>query len=396
MAETLEQGTTVQSGYPDFKGGVKIKSTGKEINFSKKDDEAEKNEQEVQEEQQVEEVLQDVDTSEPVVETDVETENQPEPETLNKDVQEEIKDEAEASGGEEISQLDRVESQEIDVAELTDGVFGSIDEIKEFAKLLKEDEYLKGAIDYYKTEGTLLPYLEVMNINPAEMSTVDLLRADFEAQYKGLNLSKSDLDVLFEEEVLKAYKLDESDYDERDVRIGKIRADKKANEIRQQLLEVQNKFKQPVRDEQPKVSQEEIIAERNKRRKQHSDSLASLLKDGTLSMEVADQVEPLPLKVSKDKVIGYAMDFTSFAKDYLLKDGKPDYAMLTKLTSFASDPVKFSKDLFDHGFNYGKKAIVDKELKNKPDKVGGQSPVAKNPTLDPYKANPKDFVVKRR
>jgi len=283
-----------------------------------------------------------------------------------------------------------VKPTEVNMFELSDGVFESKEEFKETAQLLKDNPELLDMLDYYKKEGNLLPYLEATQIDIEGYSDIDILQEAFKSENEEANLSKDDLLILFNDEVLSKYDLDSED--ENKVKLGKLKMARDAAEHRKKLKEYQEGLKLPtIRDgsaEDARVAEEEKAkAELSKAKNRLAFDIRKQVKDGRIEVEISEgnsvTLEFSPRKVAS--LLDKTSDLSLFSDD----EGNFDLQMMAMI----ANKGKFVKSVIDNSETGGQKKFVNKFLKNR--KTSGKSPEGKGkPDEKPTKVdvyNPKHW-----
>jgi hypothetical protein len=140
-----------------------------------------------------------------------------------------------------------------------------------------KDDFIKKAVEYYETYGTLQPYLEATSVDYDSISDLELIKAQFEKENS--DLSERARTRLFEKE-LERYNLES--YDEDDAEVGKALLMRDANRLRAKLKSEQKEFIQniqPAAQEQvQQVSPEEMEAQQAETRKAIQSGVSGVLR----------------------------------------------------------------------------------------------------------------------
>ncbi len=250
-----------------------------------------------------------------------------------------------------------------------------------------KDDFIKKAVEYYETYGTLQPYLEATSVNYDAVSDLDLVKAQFEKD--NADLSERARTRLFEKE-LEKYNLDS--YDEDDVEVGKALLMRDANKLRTRLKEEQQQFIQniqPAAQEQvQQVSPEEIELQQAETRKAIQSGISGVIKDNLIKLEANG--EGINYQVADaNKVVDYAIDSSKFLSTFA-KDGSVDWNKWTQVVAFAENPTQFISELIKHGKSLGRKAM-EAELKNVTPPTNSKEVIENSDFSSPFD-NPVDFL----
>jgi hypothetical protein len=250
-----------------------------------------------------------------------------------------------------------------------------------------KDDFIKKAVEYYETYGTLQPYLEAATVDYDSVSDLDLVKAEFDKQNS--DLSERARTKLFEKE-LEKYNLDA--YDEDDAEVGKALLMRDANKLRRNLKEEQQKFIQsiqPAAQEQvQQFSQEEIEAQQAQARATVQSGISNVVKDNLIKLEANG--EGINYQVADtSKIVDYAIDSSKFLSTFA-KDGNVDWDKWTKVVAFAENPTQFISELIKHGKSLGRKAM-ESELKNVTPPTNSKEVIENSDYSNPFD-NPVDFL----
>ena len=290
--------------------------------------------------------------------------------------------------GDEESEEDESEQtlnkEEFNVYAETDGVFESIDDLKKTSALLKENPELKGMLDYFEENGTLLPYLQATQVDVDQMSDMDVLEGKFRDEYGAHfgNLTDDQISAMFKKKVLSRYDLDSEDEGDKALAIAEMTMD--ANKLRAELKKEQQTLLLPKdRDDQ---------AERDKKEADKKKALDALknklsyqirkeIKDGKLSVKVNEDTSAM-LKVSPKKITSL-LDKTSDLSLFTDQNGKFDLQRMAILV----DTEGFMSQVQSNLKADGKSDFVKENLKKRPKKKGrkpeGQGKPKETKPLDP-------------
>lgn len=223
-----------------------------------------------------------------------------------------------------------------------------------------KDDFIKKAVEYYETYGTLKPFLEATQMDYDAIADEELLRIKFDKENS--DLSPKARERMFQKE-LEKYNLDS--YEEEDVEIGQALLKRDANKLRQSLKEEQSQFLQSIQSqnqEQNQASQEELAAQQAQLKQVAESGVKSVLKDNFI--KVAANGEGINFQVANpEKVVDFALDSTQFLSNFSKGDGSIDWDKWVKVVAFTENPDLFVGELIKHGKSLGRKAM-EAELKN--------------------------------
>lgn len=250
-----------------------------------------------------------------------------------------------------------------------------------------KDDFIKKAVEYYETYGTLQPYLEAATVDYDSVSDLDLIKAEFDKQNN--DLSERAKNKLFEKE-LEKYNLDA--YDEDDAEVGKALLMRDANKLRKNLKEEQQKFIQSIQpagqEQVQQVSPEEIEAQQAQARAAVQSGISGVINNNLIKLEANG--EGINYQVADtSKIVDYAIDSSKFLSTFA-KDGNVDWDKWTKVVAFAENPTQFISELIKHGKSLGRKAM-EAELKNVTPPTNSKEVIENSDYSNPFD-NPVDFL----
>lgn len=371
---------------------------------AKEDEEVDQHSEQEGEDQDVEDHLEDNDEDEEQRDTeqeDEEIDEEFEDDESDTDTdedgggeEEEYGDEDDEYSGEEgEEQEEEGESQnaneekiDFNAYEYTDGVFETEQDLKSHVDLLKENPELVSMLEYFREEGTLLPYLQATQIDVDSYSDIDILKMQYQSENKDSGLAEDEIDILFEDEVLSGFQFDEDMYDEEELnkrkRVAAVKLKRQADKVRKELKEEQERLKLPThRDGVEKQQSEEkaraLESEKNKLaytiRKQVS-------KENKMEIEV-EKGNSVTLKVSPKK-ISSLLEKTSDTS--LFKDDEGNFDI--KKMAILSDVDSFVKGVVNNSKAKGKQEFIQNDLKGRKPKnkaLKGQGKPKVQEKLDP-------------
>lgn len=269
---------------------------------------------------------------------------------------------------EEESETEDNPQEEFNVFEETDGVFETMDGLKEHAQLLKENPELLEMVNYYKSEGDLLPWLQATQVNVDSFSDIDVLREKFKSDNEELGLPADVLETIFEDDILSKY--DTENEDENKAKVAKARLKREAAQARKEIKEAQQEFLLPTKRD---VSEEEAAQAKENASKLESAKnklsyqIRKEIKNGEVSVPIDDKGGFIKMKASPkviDQMISTLQDVAIF------QDSKGNFDI--QKMAMVSNPKAFVSSVISSSEASGKKKFVDEKLKNR--KTKGSKP----------------------
>ena len=249
-----------------------------------------------------------------------------------------------------------------------------------------KDDFIKKAVEYYETYGTLTPYLQATSVNYDELSDVEVMKLQFDAENS--DLSQKAKEKLFAKS-LEKYNLDE--YDEEEKEIGEALLKRDANKLRTSLKEQQQQFIQSIQttQQEPKISEQEIQAQQAEARKVIESGVKSVVVDNMI--KVASTEGGINYQLDNvNNVVDYAQDSSKFLSTFVNENGNVDWNKWTQVVAFAENPTQFINELIKHGKSLGRKSM-EAELKN-PSQVKATKEVIDTADFDRPSDNPLEFL----
>jgi hypothetical protein len=251
-----------------------------------------------------------------------------------------------------------------------------------------KDDFIKKAVEYYETYGTLQPFLEATSTDYDSMSDVELLKLSFDKENS--DLSEKAKARLFERE-LEKYNLDA--YDEDEAEVGNALLQRDANKLRKSFKEEQSNFVQSIQPapreaQEPQLTEQEIAAQQEASRKIIEQGVSGVVKNNLIKISTGS--ENLNYQITDtEKVVDYALDSNKFLSSFA-KDGAIDWDKWTKVVAFAENPTLFVSELIKHGKSLGRKAM-ETELKNATPNMSSKDVMQNTEFSSPYE-NPVEFL----
>jgi hypothetical protein len=228
-----------------------------------------------------------------------------------------------------------------------------------------KDDFIKKAVDYYETYGTLQPFLEATQIDYDTVDDSQLLKMKFDKENS--DLPAKTRERLFQKE-LEKYNLDS--YEDDDIELGQALLKRDANKLRLSLKEEQTQFLQSIQpaaqEQQSEAQQEQLRAQQEQHRQLAKSGVEGALKNNYI--KVGANGEGINFQVADtNRVVDFALDSTQFLSTFAKQDGSVDWEKWVKVVAFTENPDLFVGELIKHGKSLGRKAM-EAELKNfKPD-----------------------------
>lgn len=269
-----------------------------------------------------------------------------------------------------------------DIAQVTQGQFNSVEELYTKYRELQStppqsgqeemDEFIRGAVDYYKATGDLTPYLEAKTVDYSNLDDMAVLKRSFMGQHK--HLPAETAERLFQKHLRDKYYQDPDKYSEEDVSLGKDILAAEAAQARQKLIEEQSKFKAPERQQQQTAYDYEAEMQQLRQRPE----IQNLMVNRMIPVKYGDQ--SFNFEVSDpDKLVGTAADVANFFKLFESAPGQYDLGKWMKVAAYAADPEAFEKNLITFGKNLGVDGIITNRQNPPPVEPGNPGEPAGTP-----------------
>lgn len=227
--------------------------------------------------------------------------------------------------------------------------FESIDELAEKLKSANESPFATDAVKEInefikKGEGDIGDYIKYKQTDFDNMDGLALVRMQTKEEYP--NLSNEQIENYINDH----YALDEDEYTEREVSVGKTRLAMDAEKARKQFLNRKQKlqakldepYQPPQQQEQKGPTQEEVQQFNQQVDQTLKDSLT--FQNGEFNYQLKDEVAQ---KIPKN-----------LGEMFLDKDGKTfDFKKFNKARVFANDPEGFVNAAIEHGKSLEREAI---------------------------------------
>lgn len=249
-----------------------------------------------------------------------------------------------------------------------------------------KDDFIRKAVQFYETYGTLTPYLEATSVDYDQLSDVQVMKLAFDKE--NADLSDKARERLFAKS-LEKYNLDEYDEEEKEVNEAIFRRD--VDKLRTSLKEQQQQFIQSIQttQQEPKISEQEIQAQQAEARKVIESGVKSVVVDNMI--KVASTEGGINYQLDNvNNVVDYAQDSSKFLSTFVNENGNVDWNKWTQVVAFAENPTQFINELIKHGKSLGRKSM-EAELKN-PSQVKATKEVIDTADFDRPSDNPLEFL----
>jgi len=234
-----------------------------------------------------------------------------------------------------------------------------------------KDDFIKGVVEFYEKTGDITPYLQAKTLDFTKMSDEDILRRSLREQYS--ELSDKAFDKLYKMQVTDKFKLDEEEFSEDEVQLGRELLKIEADKARQSYIEWQNNFSapQPVADTAADQEAERLM-------KQFEDNLKAnpitqrILADKKLSIKTSDGEFNFELQ-APENIVDMTLDNDKFFAQFVAPTGEVDYDRWYKAAAYSQSPEVFEKALINYGKTLGRLEVT-KDIKNPSDPGSGGIP----------------------
>jgi len=339
-----------------------------EVGNEKVEDVAEGNETEdIKDEAQVSEESNE-DTTEEKVEDTTEEPATEEPKEDSTEQEEKLEDSLKESEESEdkqeyakpdelFEQLDKISQQ------LSGGNANTLEEFFEDYKKLRDsgggqfkDDFIKNAVEYYNTNGTLAPYLEATNVDYEKMSDEEVMRHNLVKSNP--SISQKAMDILYKKNIIDKFYLDEDKFDEDEVELGKELLKAEAAKLRSSLVDEQKNFIQP----EPK--QEETGPSREEQLQEWTDQVSSnnltkdLLDNKRILVEYNDSQFSYEVE-NPEQLKEMTIDNNKFFELFKDEKGNIDFDKWYRVLNYAMDPQVYDASLISHGTELGQSKTVE-------------------------------------
>ena len=295
------------------------------------------------------EVLLQTTETEPVVESEEQTEQIESEQTVEEPVAE---DDSENTLTEEEHTSFVLES----ISEMLGQEFTSIDSLREVLNKeqkaeIELDPTVKVIADFVKETGrSVSDWFTYQSFNPSEMDDSSVVKLQLMNQYP--DLSEEDAQLL----LTHRYKIDEDEFSENDVRIGKLNLKMDAQKARTELNQLRESYKAPVQQTQQTNEEVEspITAE-------WVDAMS----------KTVDEIESLELEIGKDKSFSFNLDkaykqtlksknakLDEFFDQYVDEKGGWDFDMLSAHRAIVDNIDEIAKAIYAQGLSDGQSKVV--------------------------------------
>ena len=242
------------------------------------------------------------------------------------------------------------------VSEMLGMEFGSVEQLKEVLNKEQKTEVeldptVKAIADFVKETGrSVNDWFTYQSFNPSEMDDVTVMKFQLLNQYP--DLSQEDAQLLLNSK----YKLDEDEFSEGEVRVGKLNLKMDAQNARGELNNLRESYKAPVQQTQQTESEPE-----------------SPITDEwiTAMSKTVDEIESLELEIGKDKSFSFNLDsqykqslksknakLDEFFDQYVDAKGNWDFDLLSAHRAIVDNIDEIAKSIYSQGLADGQSKVV--------------------------------------
>lgn len=257
-----------------------------------------------------------------------------------------------------------------------DAMFAALNELKNAPQAEPQtqeeyDEYLKGAIEYYKSTGNLTPYLEAHSVDYDKLSDKEIYAKELRGKYP--SISDKAFEKLLDKDLANRFGFDDDEEsyegdDEMSLAQELLKAE--ADRLRAELKEKQSKFAAPEKVESEPESTEPTEAELKAAAEQAEKQLMSnpfvkdFVKNDSLTVKYGGEefnFEPS----DKEKMLDMTRDLNGFMQMFATGDenNPVDFEKWFTVMAFAQDPDKFLKGVRTAAKAVGTQKVMD-EIRN--------------------------------
>ena len=257
--------------------------------------------------------------------------------------------------------------------ESADAMFAALNELKNAPQAEPQaqeeyDEYLKGAIEYYKSTGNLTPYLEAHSVDYDKLSDKEIYATELRSKYPSISdkafekLLDKDLENKF------GYNAEDSFDGDDEMSLADELLKAEADRLRSEFKEKQSKFAAPekVVEESNEPSEEELKAQAEQAEKQLMSNpfVKDFVKNDSLTVKYGGEefnFEPS----DKEKMLDMTRDLNGFMQMFSTGDANNpvDFEKWFTVMAFAQDPDKFLKGVRTAAKAVGTQKVMD-EIRN--------------------------------
>ena len=223
------------------------------------------------------------------------------------------------------------------------------------AQEIELDPAVKAISDFIAETGKSVDdWFQYQSFNPSEMDDMTIMETELSMQYP--DLSAEDVSLLLSNK----YKIDENEYSENDIRLGKLQLKMDAKTARDGLEKVREAYRAPVVDTTPEPA--EAVSE-----------VKSPIDDAwiaTMSKSV-DSMESLDFELSKEKDFSFGLndeyksslkganqDLENYFSQYVSDKGSWDFVKLSEHRAVVENIDAIVKAVYGQGISDGQSKVV--------------------------------------
>lgn len=220
---------------------------------------------------------------------------------------------------------------------------------------VKLDPAVKAISDFIAETGkSVEDWFQYQSFKPSEMDDMTIMETELSMQYP--DLSSEDVSLLLSSK----YKLNEDEYSENDIRLGKLQLKMDAKTAKEGLEKVREAYRAPVIDTAPAPAKAET-------------EVKSPIDDAWIAnmSESVDTMESLDFALSKDKDFSFGLndehksslkgankDLENYFAQYVSGDGSWDFVKLSEHRAVVDNIDSIVKAVYGQGISDGQSKVV--------------------------------------
>tara|TARA_R110000803_G_scaffold91670_5_gene159202 strand:+ start:1890 stop:3101 length:1212 start_codon:yes stop_codon:yes gene_type:complete len=223
------------------------------------------------------------------------------------------------------------------------------------AKEVELDPSVKAISDFIAETGkSVEDWFQYQSFKPSEMDDMTIMETELSMQYP--DLSAEDVSLLLSNK----YKIDENEYSENDIRLGKLQLKMDAKTAKDGLEKVREAYRAPVVDTTPEPA--EAVSE-----------VKSPIDDAWIATmsESVDSMESLDFELSKEKDFSFGLndeyksslkganqDLENYFSQYVSDKGSWDFVKLSEHRAVVENIDAIVKAVYGQGISDGQSKVV--------------------------------------
>jgi hypothetical protein len=252
-----------------------------------------------------------------------------------------------------------------------EAMFAALNELKntpsnEVPAQEEYDEFIKGAIDYYKTTGDLTAYLEAKSVNYDEMSDKEIYAKDLRSKYP--SISEKAFERLLDKNLENQFGFNDDDGFEGDDEMSLAQELLKAttDKLRSEFKDKQSKFAAPEKVDSTEPTEAELKAQAEATEKQLMSNpfVKDFVKNDSLTVKYGGEefnFEP----EDKEQMLDMTRNLNGFMQMFATGDDNSpvDFEKWFTVMAFAQNPDNFLKGVRTAAKAVGTQKVMD-EIRN--------------------------------